>query len=85
MLTIVTLTILTTLMIGPAYAQPSDPYDYPWCIRGENWGYPGYCEFVSYEQCLATAWGPYSSYCWPNPRFLFAPNRWQNNDHRSGY
>jgi hypothetical protein len=54
----------------PASAQPSDPYDYPYCLQGGDYGLPGLCQFTSYLQCQATAWGT-RSYCGPNPRFLY--------------
>ena len=55
----------------PASAQPNDPYDYPYCLQGRQYGLPGLCQFTSYEQCQATAWG-LNSYCGINPRFAFA-------------
>jgi len=33
-----------------ASAQPSDPYDYPYCLQGKEYGLPGLCQFTSYEQ-----------------------------------
>ena len=54
----------------PASAQPSDPYDYPYCLQGKDWGYPGLCHFASYQQCQAMASGTFS-YCGTNPRFVF--------------
>jgi hypothetical protein len=54
----------------PASSQPSDPYDYPYCLQGGDYGLPGLCQFTSYVQCQATAWGT-RSYCGPNPRFLY--------------
>ncbi len=53
--------------------------DYPWCLQGKEWGYPGLCHFTSYGQCMATASGTFA-YCGINPRFAFsAPRRgyWQ--------
>jgi hypothetical protein len=53
--------------------------DYPWCLQGKDWGYPGLCHFWSYGQCLATASGTFS-YCGINPRFAFAsqqPGYWR--------
>ena len=55
---------------SPALAQPQDPYDYPWCLQGRVWGYPGNCQFTTYQQCLWTASG-IDAYCGPNPRFAF--------------
>jgi hypothetical protein len=62
----------------PASAQPNDPYDYPYCLQGRVWGYPGLCHFTSYPQCLATASGT-DAYCGPNPRFAY---RWQPRGRR---
>ncbi len=58
-------TVFTAL---PASAH--DPYDYPYCLQGRIWGYPGLCYFTSYQQCQASASGT-DAYCGPNPRFLF--------------
>jgi hypothetical protein len=51
-------------------ASAHDPYDYPWCLQGRVWGYPGLCNFTSYPQCQDTASGT-DAYCGPNPRFYF--------------
>jgi uncharacterized protein DUF3551 len=51
-------------------AAPATARDYPYCIQGRQWGYPGKCDFTSYQQCLATASGT-DAYCGPNPRFSF--------------
>ena len=52
-------------------AIAEDRYDYPWCLQGKDWGYPGLCHFSSYEHCLTSASGTFS-YCGINPRFTFA-------------
>ena len=57
----------------PASAQPNGPYDYPYCLQGKDYGLPGLCQFTSYLQCQATAYGTLS-YCGPNPRFAYG---WQ--------
>jgi hypothetical protein len=54
----------------PASAQPNDPYDYPYCLQGKEYGLPGLCQFASYEQCQATARAT-TSYCGVNPRFAY--------------
>jgi Protein of unknown function (DUF3551) len=54
----------------PASAQENDPYDYPYCLQGGDYGLPGLCHFTSYLQCQATAWGTIS-YCGINPRFAY--------------
>ena len=56
----------------PVSAQ-GDPYDYPYCLQGKDYGYPGLCHFTSYLQCQATASGTFS-YCGTNPRFAYG---WQ--------
>jgi hypothetical protein len=52
--------------------------DYPYCLQGNEWGYPGLCYFWSYQQCLASASGTFS-YCGINPRYAFArqPRYWR--------
>ena len=64
----------------PASAQPSDPYDYPYCLQGKDYNLPGLCQFRSYLECEATAWG-LNSYCGINPRFAFAYG-WQPRGRR---
>ena len=64
----------------PASAQPSDPYDYPYCLQGSDYGLPGLCQFTSYWQCMAEAFGRVA-YCGPNPRFAFAYG-WQPRGRR---
>jgi hypothetical protein len=54
---------------GPAAAR-----DYPYCVRGGGYGYPGDCSYSSYAQCEASASGRLA-YCDVNPRFAFAQQR----------
>ncbi|OAF17695.1 DUF3551 domain-containing protein [Bradyrhizobium neotropicale] len=61
--------LLAATFSAPAHAA-SDRY----CLQGRSWGYPGNCQFASYQQCLATASGT-SSYCGINPRYAFAQQR----------
>jgi uncharacterized protein DUF3551 len=42
---------------------------YPWCARYDWSTYN--CGFVSYQQCMATAFGS-GGYCEQNPRYSFA-------------
>lgn len=37
-----------------------------YCLQGRTWGYPGNCQFSTYDQCMATASGTYA-YCGMNP------------------
>ena len=61
--------VLTAAASFPAAAQ-----DYPYCLQGRDWGYPGLCHYWSYEQCMASASGTFA-YCGINPRFAFARQR----------
>ena len=73
-----TSSILASAEISPAaarqyrhsYISPSGPTD-RYCLQGRIWGYPGNCQFATYEQCMATASGT-SSYCGINPSYAFA-------------
>lgn len=56
----------------PAEAQPDVQDRY--CLQGRTWGYPGNCQFSTYEQCMATASGTHS-YCGINPQWAFARQR----------
>ena len=44
------------------------------CLQGRQWGYPGNCQFSSYAQCMATAYGT-DAYCGQNPQYTFAAPR----------
>ncbi|WP_407177594.1 DUF3551 domain-containing protein [Bradyrhizobium sp. STM 3562] len=55
-------------LLDPAPARAA--YDYPWCIQGRDWGYPGECSYQTYEQCMASASGR-NVYCGINPRVAF--------------
>ena len=69
--TILTLASFATLIaasLSPASAQAgNDRY----CLQGRSWGYPGNCQFASYQQCAATASGT-SAYCGINPRYAYS-------------
>jgi hypothetical protein len=39
-------TVLTAMS-----ASARDPHDYPYCLQGRAYGYPGLCYFTSYQQC----------------------------------
>jgi hypothetical protein len=51
-------------------ATPVAAQDYPYCLQGRQQGYPGNCNFTSFQQCRASASGT-SSDCGINPRFAF--------------
>ncbi len=69
---IVALSALGTGWLIAAAPAAADPYDYPWCIQGREEGYPGYCGFQTYQQCMATASGRDAA-CGYNPRLAFGP------------
>lgn len=58
----------TALLVAAFATAPASARDYPYCLQGKDYGYPGQCQFSSYQQCLATASGTVS-YCGLNPRF----------------
>jgi Protein of unknown function (DUF3551) len=45
-----------------------------WCLQGTGYGYPGNCEYSTYEQCRATASGQDAG-CGINPLKAFAQQR----------
>ena len=54
--------------VAPASAEAiQDRY----CLQGRVWGYPGNCQFSSYNQCMATASGT-DAYCGINPMYAYA-------------
>ena len=63
-----------------AGSGPADARDYPYCIQGGGFGYPGECSYSSYAQCQASASGRYV-YCGINPRFAFGQQR-RGRSHR---
>lgn len=53
---------------GRSYIPPARQDIY--CLQGRTWGYPGNCQFSTYDQCMATASGTYA-YCGMNPIYAF--------------
>jgi hypothetical protein len=51
-------------------SQPAAAANARYCLQGRIWGYPGNCQFMTYEQCAATASGTDAS-CDVNPRYAF--------------
>ena len=54
---------------APASSAPAAIQDW-YCLQGYQWGYPGNCEFSTYDQCKATASGTEDG-CGENPHYLF--------------
>jgi hypothetical protein len=53
-----------------AWSQPAAAANDRYCLQGRIWGYPGNCQFMTYEQCAVTASGT-DAYCDLNPRYAF--------------
>ncbi len=53
-----------------AAASPASAREDRYCLQGREWGYPGNCQFSTYQQCMTTASGTYA-YCDINPRVAF--------------
>ncbi|MEK9284437.1 MULTISPECIES: DUF3551 domain-containing protein [unclassified Bradyrhizobium] len=68
--TVLTLASFATLLAA-TFSAPAQAANDRYCLQGRSWGYPGNCQFVSYQQCLAAASGT-SSYCGINPHYAFA-------------
>ena len=66
------LAILSALtMLGSVTPAPAEAIQDRYCLQGRQWGYPGNCQFSTYQQCMATASGT-NAYCGINPRRAFA-------------
>jgi hypothetical protein len=62
-------TLMLCCMVSATGGLPAVARDYPFCIRGCDFGGgPGDCIFSSYEQCQAAASGREAS-CAANPYF----------------
>ncbi|PSO25189.1 DUF3551 domain-containing protein [Bradyrhizobium sp. MOS002] len=72
--TILTLASFAALLAVASPAAQAHPANDRYCIQGRSWGYPGNCQFASYQQCLASASGT-SAYCGINPRYAFSQQR----------
>ncbi|HEY0329201.1 MAG TPA: DUF3551 domain-containing protein [Rhodopseudomonas sp.] len=51
-------------------ASPAEAREYAYCLQGQQQGYPGACDYSSFQQCKAAASGTESD-CAINPRFAF--------------
>jgi hypothetical protein len=72
---------VATLTSSASTAQIQDRY----CLQGRSWGYPGNCQFSTYQQCMATASGT-DAYCGINPMHAFARQQGgYRSHHHHGY
>ena len=69
--TILTLASFATLIAASLSAAPAQAASDRYCLQGRSWGYPGNCQFASYQQCAASASGT-SAYCGINPRYAYS-------------
>ncbi len=53
-----------------ATSAPAAAFDYPYCLQGGGFGYPGECSYSTYAQCQASASGR-RAYCGVNPRAAY--------------
>jgi uncharacterized protein DUF3551 len=68
------LSAVASLGVTGSISTAAAAREYPYCLQGRHWGYPGNCQFSTYEQCMATASGTLS-YCGVNPRFAYGQQR----------
>jgi len=64
--------------ISPAAAEGR------YCLQGRSWGYPGNCQFSTYQQCRASASGTQAD-CGINPRYAFAQQRRASPSYQAPY
>jgi uncharacterized protein DUF3551 len=62
------------MLVGFGTLSPATAAQDRYCLQGRPWGYPGNCQFSTYQQCLATASGTEAG-CGINPRYAFAQQR----------
>jgi len=75
----VSLAILATVsaltVVGSvSTASAAEPVQDSYCLQGRRAGYPGNCQFSSYQQCMITASGTGDG-CGINPMRAFAQQR----------
>jgi hypothetical protein len=68
--------LMATALAGAVIASaagtvPAAAHDYPWCVQGRGVGYPGECNYQSFDQCRASAAGRNVG-CGINPMVAFA-------------
>jgi len=69
--------LLAAAAVVTLAASPASARDFPYCLQGDSWGYPGNCQFDSYQQCMATASGTKAG-CDVNPVVAFRAQQQQD-------
>lgn len=67
-------TVAALTVVGSATPASAEAIQDRYCLQGRQWGYPGNCQFSTYQQCMATASGT-NAYCGINPMHAFADQR----------
>jgi hypothetical protein len=60
--------------IGTMHTATAAPMQDSYCLQGRQSGYPGNCEFSTYQQCMATASGTNEG-CGVNPMKAYNQQR----------
>lgn len=80
------LALLAMLAGGMAVIGTSAPaaaeYDYPWCVFGGGLGPAGDCSYQTLQQCQASSYGRWTTYCDLNKRVRFAKQLQQERQQR---
>jgi hypothetical protein len=67
-------TVLSVVLVMAVIGSLSPAAAARYCLQGRQWGFPGNCQFATYQQCRASASGTSAS-CGINPRYAFARQR----------
>jgi len=67
-------TTMSAIVLLAAVASVSPAVAARYCLQGRSWGYPGNCQFMTLQQCRASASGT-GAFCGVNPRYAFARQR----------
>jgi hypothetical protein len=67
------LIVVSTIALSGG-TTPAVARDYPYCLQGRQWGYPGNCSFSSFAQCKAAASGTEAD-CGLNPVVAYGRRR----------
>ena len=62
------------VLAGLGASSPAAASQDRYCLQGRVWGYPGNCQFSTYQQCQATASGTDAA-CGINPAYAYARQR----------
>lgn len=63
--------VLVVFMVAGLAPAAHAERDYPWCVFGGELGASGECMYSTREQCLASSYGRWNTYCDVNPRVRF--------------